>query len=126
MLFPHTLEAKKMETHMHTILGKHCWCELFDFKNPNTKFVSQQRVEKASHINTILNKLEIQKMLHTMQNWVSICKYKQKNCCNICCNFNIMSTKRNMEEKYMEKDKKKGIKKTIEEKEEVGKRDFIS
>jgi hypothetical protein len=37
-----------------------------------------------------------------------------------------MSTKRNMEEKYMEKDKKKGIKKTIEEKEEVGKRDFIS
>jgi hypothetical protein len=35
-----------------------------------------------------------------------------------------MSTKRNKEEKYMEKDKKKGIKKTIEEK-EVGKKDFF-
>jgi hypothetical protein len=37
-----------------------------------------------------------------------------------------MSTKRNKEEKYMEKDKKKGIKKTNEEKEEVGKKDFFS
>ncbi len=47
MLFPHTLEAKKMKTHMHTIVGENCWCELFDLKNPNTKFVSQQRVEKS-------------------------------------------------------------------------------
>jgi hypothetical protein len=68
MLFPHTLEAKKMKIHMHTIVGENCWCELFDLKNPNTKFVSRQRVEKASHKNTILNKLEIQKMLQTMQN----------------------------------------------------------
>jgi hypothetical protein len=35
-----------------------------------------------------------------------------------------MSTKRNKEEKYMEKDKKKGIQKRIEEKEEVGKKGF--
>lgn len=78
MLFSHTLEAKKMKTHMHAIVGENCSCELFDLKNLNTKFVSQQRVEKASHKNTILNKVEIQKMLHTMQNWTSICKYKQK------------------------------------------------
>jgi hypothetical protein len=32
-----------------------------------------------------------------------------------------MSTKINKEEKYTEKDKKKGIKNTIEEKEEIGK-----
>ncbi len=102
---------------MHTIVRENCWCELFDLTNPNTKFVSQQRVEKASHKNTILNKLEILKMLHTIQ---------QKKSCNICCNFNIMSTKRNKEEKYMEKDKKKGIKKTIEKKEEVGKNDLFS
>jgi hypothetical protein len=105
MLFPHTLEAKKMKTPMHTIVGENCWCELFDLKNPNTKFVSQQRVEKASHKNTILNKLEIQKMLHTMQNWTSICKYNQKNMLQYLLQLQHNVYKEEQGRKYMDKDK---------------------